>query len=86
MQFRRNETSFSLKHRAKLLRPQLFSYLLDGRHPDLLVVVQRGVGGAHVVTKSSHSHFVTVMKGHRYGNCPQGGNILENTDRGQCVL
>lgn len=64
-----------------ILPNQVLSYLFDGRHPDLLIVVQRGMGGAHVVAKSSHSYFITVMKGHSYGNCPQGWDILKNRQK-----
>lgn len=54
-------------------------YLLNGRHADLLIVVQRGVGGVQVVAKPSHSYFITVMKGHGYGNGAQGWDVLKNT-------
>lgn len=53
------------------------AHLFDGRHLDGLIVVQRRVGRVHVVAETSHRHLVTVMQCHRYSNCSQSWNVLD---------
>lgn len=50
-------------------------YRLYGRHPDFLLVMQRGIKGPWIVVKSRYSYFITVKKGHCYGI--QGWCILK---------
>lgn len=51
--------------------------LFNSRHLDILVVVQRCIGCAHVVAETSHCHLITVVQCHRYSNCSQSWNVLQ---------
>lgn len=61
-------------------------YLFDGRHLDVLIVVQRCIGGAHVIAKASYRHLITVVQRHGYCYASQGGDVLRGEKAGMEVI
>lgn len=61
-------------------------YLFDGRHLDVLIVVQRCIGGTHVIAKPSYRHLITVVERHGYCYASQGGDVLRGKKAGMEVI
>lgn len=59
-----------------MLTEHQVSYLFDSRHLDVLIVMQWCVWRVHVITKSSHCYFITIVEYHGYCYTSQGRNIL----------
>lgn len=61
-------------------------YLFDGRHLDVLIVVQRRIGWTHVIAKPSYRHLITVVQRHGYCYASQGGDVLRGEKAGMEVI
>lgn len=61
-------------------------YLFDGGHLDVLIVVQRCIGGTHVIAKPSYRHLITVVERHGYCYASQGGDVLRGKKAGMEVI
>lgn len=59
-----------------MLTEHRIPYLFDGRHLDVLIVMQWCVRRIHVITKSSYCYLITIVEHHSYCYTSQGRDVL----------